>query len=111
MARRWLPGVLFFVLAGCGGGGSSGVDCDAATAACLSWTASPSPEVVGYRIYFGTTSRIYTQDWGAGVDAGRAEHFAISGLVSGTRYYFAVTAYDRFGNQSGFSNEVGKLMP
>jgi hypothetical protein len=109
MVRRWPVRICFIVLAACGGG--SGFDCDATTAACLSWTASPTPEAVGYRIYFGTAPGIYRQDWGAGVDAGRTEHFAITGLASGTRYYFAVTAYDRFSNQSGSSNEVEKLMP
>jgi hypothetical protein len=99
-------------LAACGGGGgSSGFECNTTTAACLSWTASSSPDVVGYRIYHGTTSRIYSQDWGAGIDAGNTEQFAVTGLVSGRRYYFAITAYDRNGHQSDFSNEVEKLMP
>jgi hypothetical protein len=36
---------------------------------------------------------------------------AISGLEEGKTYYFAVTDYDAYGNQSGFSNEVNYTVP
>lgn len=37
--------------------------------------------------------------------------FTITDLPEGFTYYFAVTAYDVHGNESGFSNEVSKTLP
>jgi len=37
--------------------------------------------------------------------------FTVAGLTTGTRYFFAVTATDSLGNESGFSNEVFKDIP
>jgi PKD repeat protein len=40
------------------------------------------------------------------LDVGNALSVAISGLVDGLTYYFAVTAYDTSGYESAFSNEI-----
>jgi hypothetical protein len=37
--------------------------------------------------------------------------FTVVGLAGGTRYFFAVTATDSLGNESGFSNEVFADVP
>jgi hypothetical protein len=73
----------------------------------LAWRPSPDPAVVGYDIYQGTTSSVYTST----LDAGDATNITISGLVAGTTYYFAATTYDSTGMISPFSNEVSYSVP
>jgi len=76
--------------------------------ATLTWTASSDPEVVGYRIYYGTTSNNYLQAPGTGVSAGKQTVFSVGGLPANTTYYFAVTSVDATGKESTFSNEAYK---
>ncbi len=73
----------------------------------LAWDPSPSPEVIGYRLYWGTQSRLYTSS----LDAGLVTTATVSGLVAGTTYYFAATAYAPGGLESDFSNEVQYTVP
>ena len=61
-------------------------------------------------MYYGTTPGVYLQARGAGVNVGANTSHTTSGLVSGRTYYFAVTAYDAAGNESGFSGEVSKVV-
>lgn len=60
-----------------------------------------STDVTGYMIHYGSASGAYSQ----GVDVGNTTSFTISNLPDG-QTYFAVTAYDARGYQSGYSNEV-----
>jgi hypothetical protein len=73
----------------------------------LAWNPSISLDVAGYKIYYGTVSRVYSNV----VDAGNTDTVTISGLVPGTTYYFAATTVDVLGNESGFSNEARYTMP
>ncbi|MCE5265311.1 MAG: fibronectin type III domain-containing protein [Deltaproteobacteria bacterium] len=73
-----------------------------AAQASLAWDPSPDPDVTGYRVYFGKVSRAQTES----VDVGNAMQYTLTGLLEGTTYYFAATAYDRYGRESVFSNEV-----
>ena len=82
-----------------------------ANTATLAWDAVTHPSLTGYRVYFGTASGTYAQTAGNGVNAGNATTHTITGLNSGTRYYFAVKAYDALNNESTFSNEVFKDIP
>jgi len=68
----------------------------------LAWDPSPSPEAVGYNIYYGPSSRTYTNH----VDAGNATTVTVSNLLNGATYFFAATAYDLAGLESDYSNEV-----
>jgi hypothetical protein len=68
----------------------------------FSWGQSTDPLVVGYNIYYGTSSGIYTNE----VSMGNATSGTISGLVAGTTYYFAVTAVDSLNQESYFSDEI-----
>ncbi|HZL44354.1 MAG TPA: Ig-like domain-containing protein [Verrucomicrobiae bacterium] len=68
----------------------------------LAWDPSPDPTVVGYKIYYGVVSRTYTNM----VDVGNATNVTISGLIEGTTYYFAATAYNTLGMESSFSAET-----
>ena len=77
----------------------------------MSWTASPDVSVTGYRVYYGTASGAYSQPRGSGLMTGNVTSWTLSGLNSGTLYYFAVTAIDSTGKESVYSNEASKQMP
>ena len=68
----------------------------------LQWYHSPSAAVIGYKLYFGTASREYTDS----VDVGYVTEHTFSTLADGAVYFFAATAYDPYGNESEYSNEV-----
>ncbi|MEZ5591056.1 MAG: fibronectin type III domain-containing protein [Gammaproteobacteria bacterium] len=74
--------------------------------ATLNWDASPSVDVAGYRLYYGQRSRHYTSS----LDVGQRTDYTVRGLAPGTRYFFAVTAYDNTRTlESDFSNEVSMI--
>jgi len=54
----------------------------------VSWNANQEP-VDGYKVYWGTESRNYTQS----VDVGKTTSYTITGLTNGISYYIAVKAY------------------
>jgi len=111
--RRWSAILLMAVvsmIAACGGGGD-GDTSSASANATLVWDASPSPEAVGYRIYVGIAPGTYLQPPGQGADVGNVTEYTVAGLAGGTTYYFAATAYDAFGHESAYSNEVSKAIP
>jgi fibronectin type 3 domain-containing protein len=74
----------------------------------LTWSAASASTVVGYRVYYGTAPSTYIQTRGSGIYAGFTTTFTVTGLKQGTLYYFAVTAVDAMGNESGYSNEALK---
>ncbi len=85
-----------------------------AAIATLSWTppttnanGTPLTDLAGYRIYYGISSRGYSQS----VDAGNVTSYIIGGFAEGQTYYFAVTAYDTYGNESAYSLETSKTFP
>jgi hypothetical protein len=66
----------------------------------LVWDANSEPELAGYRLYYGTSTRLYTSQ----IDVGKVTTYTVTGLPAGT-YYFAVTAYSADA-ESALSNEV-----
>ncbi len=75
----------------------------------LSWNAptnytggAPIPDFIGFNIHMGTTSGNYSQT----IDVGTQTQYTVTNLAEGTAYYFAITAYDSLGNESGYSSEV-----
>ena len=62
-----------------------------------SWSPSPSPDVAGYKLVWGTQPRTYTDS----VLLGVVLSHDITGLVNGTRYYATVMAIDS-GGREGF---------
>ena len=74
------------------------------TTASLTWGPNTDTDLAGYKVYVGTSSRVY----GSPINVGNLTSYAITNLGVGSTYYFAVTAYDSSGNESGFSNEVSK---
>lgn len=77
----------------------------------LAWDSVVAQNLSGYRVYFGTAPGAYLQPYGQGVSVGNTTTYTLLGLSSGTRYYFAVTALDTVGNESGYSNEASKTIP
>src|SRR5438105_1019392 len=73
----------------------------------LAWDRSADPSVSGYRLHCGTHSGVYTQT----IEIGNATTTLVSNLVSGTRYFFAVTAYNAAGLESPPSNEASYAVP
>ncbi len=68
----------------------------------LGWDRNPEGDIAGYRLYYGTSSRLYT----ANLDVGNTDQHTVTGLAAGTTYYFAATAYDISGAESAYSAEV-----
>jgi hypothetical protein len=73
----------------------------------LAWNRSTEPIVAGYNVYYGGKSGAYTNEVSAGADT----NITINGLVDGSIYYFAATAYSAAGVESPFSAEVVYRMP
>ena len=67
----------------------------------LEWDAS-SGDVAGYNVYQGTSSK----DYDVTLDVGNRTSVTIADLEDGEAYYFSVTAYNTYSNESGYSNEV-----
>ena len=78
----------------------------------LAWNApSTGATPSGYRVYYGTAPGTYQQPAGSGINVGKNTSYTVTGLSYGTRYYFAVTAFDSSGNESLYSNEIFKDIP
>ena len=67
----------------------------------LLWDASTSPGIIGYNLYYGTASHVYTSE----VPLNDVTNASLNSLSVGTTYYFAVTAVDSLGLESTYSNE------
>ena len=75
--------------------------------ATLSWSLNVESDLAGYNIYVGTTPGLYTYP-GSPFSIGVSGGYTINGLPSGQTYYFAISAFDYSGNESGLSAEVSK---
>jgi hypothetical protein len=79
-----------------------GTDTTQTVTGTLSFDPSPTSDVTGYKVYYGTQSRDYDQQ----KDIGDLTQCEISNLEAESIYYFAVTAYDGEGNESDYSTEL-----
>src|SRR5262245_23503500 len=68
----------------------------------LAW--DPVTDATGYLLHYGTSSRNYTLN----VDVQNNTTVTVPGLTDGTRYFFAVKAYNAT-TTSDFSNEVNEV--
>jgi hypothetical protein len=73
----------------------------------LAWDASPSREVTGYLLHYGTASGSYPSQ----IDVGTNLTATISGLKEGQTNYFVVTAYNSMRLESLPSAEISFIVP
>ena len=85
----------------------SAVQAASALSVNLAWDPNPAPDIAGYRLYYGTASQTYTQQF----DIGNSTAANVSGFLEGTVYFFATTSYNTLGIESMFSNEVAYTTP
>ena len=114
MIKNFLKGVFLLsfscVLAvGCGGSETSSNSSNGGIpsgnmSANLTWDANQEPDLAGYKVYYGTTSRNYTTP----IDVGNSISSTVPNLAAGVQYFFSITAYDTSGYESIFSNEVSR---
>jgi hypothetical protein len=72
----------------------------------LKWDPDPASNLAGYRLYYGTSSGVYTQE----INVGNTTATLVSNLTEGRTYFFAVTAYNSAA-ESLPSNEVSYTVP
>lgn len=84
--------------------------------ATLSWTpptentdGSPLSNLAGYRVYWGSSPGSYTES--VYVANPGVTSYVVENLLSGSTYYFAITAVNEPGAESTFSNEASKAIP
>jgi hypothetical protein len=73
----------------------------------LAWNPSPANNIAGYRLYLGLSSGNYATT----LDVGATTNATLSNLTPGTKYFFAVTAYDTNRLESPFSGEINYTVP
>ncbi len=69
----------------------------------------PNDIITGYTIYFGTSSGVYTagnHTVPASITSVSVEKVIHLLNLAPNRFYCVITALDKYGNESGFSNEV-----
>jgi hypothetical protein len=66
----------------------------------LAWDSNAESDVAGYKIYYGTASGKYTHS----INVGNVTQATLN--LPKKKYYISLTAYDTYGNESGYSNEV-----
>lgn len=72
------------------------------------WNANPETDIAGYKVHFGQTSGIYSIINNVGLTATPTSplvQLSTFGLAEG-QWYFAVSAYDLAGNESGLSLNI-----
>ena len=62
----------------------------------VSWSANTESDLAGYKVYYGTSSGNYTTS----IYVGNVTTYTVNGLSTGRTYYFAVSAFDKSGNES-----------
>jgi fibronectin type 3 domain-containing protein len=71
----------------------------------LGWDSTTDPSAGGYKVHYGAASGLYTQIRDFPYNSTYYKNLT-SGIDACTGYYFAVSIYDKFGNESPLSNEL-----
>lgn len=64
-------------------------------------------DLQGFIVNIGEQPGRYTRS----IDVGNVTSYRVANLTAGRTYYFVVSAYDRSGNESRYSNEAGIVIP
>lgn len=73
----------------------------------LAWNPSPSTNIVGYNIYYGIHSGVYTNV----LPCGNVTNAVVTNLWAGRTYYFAATTLNDIGLESEYSQEISYTVP
>jgi hypothetical protein len=73
----------------------------------LGWNPSSDPTVVGYTLYYGTSSGVYPNK----IDVSTNTTFTLTGLVPGSTTYMNITSYNAAGMESSYVPEVSYIAP
>ena len=68
----------------------------------LQWDANTEADLAGYKVYWGTASHTY----GTPITLGKVTTYDVTNLMAPGTYYFAVTAFNTAGQESGYSNDL-----
>lgn len=72
----------------------------------LKWDSPADSYRAGYNIYYGKVSGQYSRRR----SIGDYDNYRIEGLTNNETFYFAVTSYDLYNQESDYSNEVGIIV-
>lgn len=72
----------------------------------ITFTPSNDSRVAGHKIYYGKSTSFSNVE-----DVKDATTYLTPDLQEGTTYYFAAKAYDKYGNQSAFSETISYKIP
>ena len=73
----------------------------------IAWDANNESDLAGYILFYGTSSRSYSNS----IDVGNNTQYTLTGLIDGTTYYFAAKAYNTFDIKSDHSKELVYTLP
>jgi hypothetical protein len=73
----------------------------------LAWDQNSEPDVAGYKIHWGTSS----DNLAFNKNVGNTTLCTITELDEGRTYYFAATAYNSAGAESGYSDQISYSIP
>jgi len=71
----------------------------------LTWDKSPDATAIGYRLYYGGESGVYTNN----ISVSNTNLAAITNLAPNTVYYFAAKSFNINNHESVFTKEVSYL--
>lgn len=76
------------------------------------WDPNTEPDLAGYRVYWSQESGSYPNSFEIPIgEYSETMNTIPTGWLTPGRWYFAATAYDQTGNESGYSSEVYADVP
>ena len=79
----------------------------ALTSITVAWDPNATPNIVGYKVYYGPSPGTYTNN----VSVGNTTNATLTGMVEGSTYYLSATTLDNLGQESDFATEISYVVP